>query len=178
MIKLKSVSLGKELITTNDGHTGEEIHEVLMLEQYGFASVPPIGSEGIAFMPDGYSENAVSAFLDSPEYKPALNSGEASLYDKFGNSVTLKDGLLTINAVNNLNIIVNGNCNLNASSVAVTATTTTINGNLSVNGSINASGGCDFGGTGGSAIARVGDSVRIGTQTGTIISGSSNSRSN
>jgi phage gp45-like len=178
MIKLKSFKLGQELITTSDGHTGEEIHEVLMLEQFGFASVPPKGSEGIALMPDGYTENAVTAFFDAPQYKPTLAEGESALYDKFGNSVTLKDGLITITAVNNLNIVVNGNCNLNADSVAVTAPTTTINGDLVINGSVNASGDCDFGGSSGQAIARVGDTVLVNGYTGVITSGSSNSRSN
>jgi phage gp45-like len=178
MIKLKSFALGKELITTSDGHTGEEIHEVSMLEQFGFASVPPKGSQGIAFMPNGYSENSVTAFFDAPQYKPTLAEGESTLYDKFGNSVTLKSGLMVITAVNNLNIVVTGSCNLNANSVAITAPTTTVNGNLMVNGSINASGGCDFGGTGGQAIARVGDTVVISGISGVITSGSSNSRSN
>lgn len=178
MIKLKSFTLGKELITTSDGHTGEEIHEVLMLEQFGIASVPPKGSQGIAFMPDGYSENSVTAFFDAPQYKPTLAEGESTLYDKFGNSVTLKSGLMVITAVNNLNIVVNGNCNLNASSVAITAPTTTVNGNLVVNGSVNASGACDFGGSSGQGIARVGDTVLVNGYTGVITSGSSNSRTN
>lgn len=178
MIKLKSFTIGKELVTTSDGHTGEEIHEVLMLEQFGFASVPPKGSEGIAFMPDGYSENAVTAFFDSPQHKPTLAEGETALYDKFGNSVTLKDGLMVITAVNNLNIMVNGNCNLNADSVAITAPTTTINGNLSINGSVNASGNCDFGGNSGQPVARVGDTVLVNGYAGVITSGSLNSRSN
>jgi phage gp45-like len=129
MIKLKSFTLGKELSTTSDGHTGEEIHDVLMLEQFGFASVPPKGSEGIALMPDGYAENAVTAFLDSPQYKPNLTEGESALYDKFGNSVTLKNGVIAINAVGNLNIVVSGN-------VTITAPNTTINGNLTVTGTI------------------------------------------
>lgn len=178
MIKLKSFTIGKELVTTSDGHTGEEIHEVLMLEQFGFASVPPKGSDGIAFMPDGYSENAVTAFFDSPQHKPTLAEGESTLYDKFGNSVTLKDGLITITAVNNLNIVVNGNCNLNADSVAITAPVTTVNGNLSINGSVNATGNCDLGGGSGQPIARVGDTVLVNGYTGVITSGSSKSRSN
>lgn len=178
MIKLKSFTLGKELITTSDGHTGEEIHEVLMLEQFGIASVPPKGSQGIAFMPDGYSENSVTAFFDSPDYKPHLIEGESTLYDMFGNSVILKNGLMVITAVNNLNIIVNGSCNLNANSVAITSPVTTINGNLAINGNITATGVCNLGGTGGQGVARVGDTVRVGNVTGVITSGSSNSRSN
>lgn len=178
MIKLKSFILGKELVTTSNGHTGEEIHEVLMLEQFGFASVPPKGADGIAFMPDGYSENAVTAFFDAPQYKPTLAEGESTLYDKFGNSVTLKDGLMVITAMNNLNIVVNGDCNLNADSVAITAPITTVNGDLVINGSVNASGDCDFGGSSGQPIARVGDNVLVNGYTGVIISGSSNSRSN
>lgn len=178
MIKLKSVILGKELITTSDGYVGEEIHEVSMLEQYGFASVPPVGSKGIAFMPDGYSENSVTAFFDSPDNKPTLADGESAMYDKFGNSIILKDGELAINVVGNLNITISGNCNLTANSVAITAPTTTINGNLSINGSIGASGSCDFGGASGQPIARVGDSVIVNGEIGVITSGSSNSRSN
>ena len=177
-VKLKSSTAGKELMTTSDGHIGEEIHEVRMLEQFGIASVPPVGSDGIAFMPNGYSENSVTAFFDSPQYKPDLSEGESAVYDKFGNSITLKDGLLTINAVGNLTIVVNGACNLTAETIAITADTTTINGNLSVNGNIEASGDCDFGGGGGQPIARVGDTVVVGIATGVIASGSSNSRSN
>lgn len=178
MVKLKSFKLGNELLTTSDGHTGEEIHDVLMLEQFGFASVPPKGADGIAFMPDGYSENAVTGFFDSPQHKPIIAEGESTLYDKFGNSVILKDGLITITAVNNLNIVVNGNCNLNADSVAITAPVTTVNGNLMINGSVNASGDCDFGGSSGQPIARVGDTVLVNGYTGVITSGSSSSRSN
>lgn len=129
MVKLKSLILGKELITTSDGHTGEELHEIPMLEQFGFASVPPKGSDGIAFMPDGYSENGVTAFFDSPQHKPTLTEGESCIYDKFGNKVTLKNGSIVINAVGNLNIVVTGN-------VSITAPMTTINGNLTVTGTI------------------------------------------
>jgi phage gp45-like len=178
MITLKSFALGKTLQTTSDGHSGEEIHEVPMMEQFGFTSVPPKGSNGIAFMPDGYSENAVTAFLDSPQYKPSLIEGEASLYDKFGNSVTLKNNMITVTAVNNLTLIVNGACNLTANSVSITAPTTAINGNLTITGSVTANGSCNFGGTGGQQIARVGDSVLVGSSVGVITSGSSNSRTN
>lgn len=177
-VKLKSFIVGKELKVTCDGHDNEEIHERVMLEQYGFASVPPTDSEGIALFPNGYTENAVVAFLDSPQDKPNLATGESCIYDKFGNSVILKDGLLTINAMQNLTITVIGNCNLQANTVNITAPTTTINGNLSVNGSIGASGSCDFGGTGGGGIARVGDTVLVNGQIGVITSGSSNSRTN
>lgn len=129
MVKLKSKILGKELITTSDGHAGEEVHEAPMLEQYGFASVPPNGADGIALMPDGYSENAVTVFFDSPQHKPTIAEGEVCVYDKFGNKIVLKNGQITINCAGSINITSSGN-------LSITAPMTTINGNLTVNGTI------------------------------------------
>jgi phage baseplate assembly protein V len=182
--KSSKITKGKNKVTV-DGRSDEELSERLFIEQFGFTSNPPVGSQGLAIMPNCVTENAVIIGLDAPQYKPNLEVGESALYDKNGNKFHLKNGIVEITVKGVLNLNVTGNVNLSSSNLNIDANNVTIDGNLNVNGNSSfngnvgsSNGAFDIGGSGGQPIARIGDNVQVGDTIGVIISGSNISRSN
>lgn len=137
----------------------EELHdEAEHFQHYGFTSVALPGAEGIVLFVGGVHSHAAVIGVDDRRYrKKDLQPGEVAIYDDQGQFIHIKrDGIyietdkkVTVNA---------DSVEVTAESVDVTAESVTIT-----------SDDINLGGTGGPAVARVGDTVAGGV----ITSGSS-----
>jgi phage baseplate assembly protein V len=109
------------------------------LAEFGFASMPPDGSDGIAIFPAGdRSAGVIIATGHQASRLTGLQPGESALYDAFGKYIKLTSAGIVVEA-NGQSVTVN-----NASTVDVTATTsvtitspsTKITGTLEVDGAV------------------------------------------
>ena len=125
---------------------GEEPFDIEYQQAYGFAGVPLPGASGVYLAVGGVRGHGLALALDMKGKHPPLQAGEVAVYDDLGKTIVLKrDGTITIDALK----------------VEVTAGSVVVN-----------SGDVSLGGTGGPAVARLGDQVQVGPSIGTIIEGS------
>lgn len=123
----------------------------------GFAHNPDVGKLVVLLNIQGVEDNMAAIVTDQLNRTQKLQVGETYIYNTTTQSfIYLKN---------------DGSIEISASIVNITAGTTNISGDLNVNGKTNL-------GVGGPAIARVGDTVMVGPDTGTITSGSSNNTAN
>jgi phage baseplate assembly protein V len=122
---------------------------------FGHASVPPVGADVLVAHLSGDGQRcAVLGHNHQPSRLRGLGAGDAALYDARGAYVWLKPAGLVIDAAE-LNVTIQNAANVTVNaSTAVTVNAPTVN----------------LGGTGGLAVARVGDTVDLGT--GKILTGS------
>jgi len=122
---------------------------------FGHASVPPAGADcALIFLGGDRNRAAIIGHNHQASRLRGLGPGDSALYDVRGAYVKLTAGGLVTDAAG-LRVAIQ-----NASSVTITST-----GPVTVNAPT-----VNLGGTGGAAVARVGDTVN--TSTGKIISGS------
>jgi len=131
-VRLKEINTdGDQQTTILDGVAGEVIggnHKVAHLQQFGFTSTPPAGSEGLMLCLGGNRDQSIVIGLESPGDKPTgVPGGGTKMYDNGGQYFEMHGGESTIK-VGKLTII--------ADSVVVE------------------SGSIDLGGEGGHAVAR------------------------
>ncbi len=146
------------------GKTG--ISEIV--SPYGLSSRLPVGTQTLTFSVQGQENNRASIGYSQEDRFKNLLEGEVVVGNpKTGASVKFSiDGSIIINPSPTGSLIINSNGDLSISA----------NGDIK----LKATGEVDVDatrvnlGTGGPAIARVGDSVLVGTSTGTITSGGSN----
>lgn len=75
------------------GLRGEELDGVLAVQQHGFASSPPSGSEGLVVALGGRSDRPVLLGLEHREHRPrGLGAGGAALYDAHGKLLKFVEG--------------------------------------------------------------------------------------
>jgi len=157
------------------GKTGR----VVAIFPYGTRSQAPVQSQMLKMNIGADESNRVGIeFNTSNLPNDEMPEGEYEC----GNFVTgssirfYEDGSIKITSVDALNVAVEGNINItcggnlsvNATGAAdITASDVTVNAD---NATLNAT--CAIGGSGGAAIARVGDAVLVGGVTGAITSGS------
>ena len=71
---------------------GGKITGVEYIQEYGFASLPPVGSRVIlALVLDG-EDNPTILKVEHPDFRPLLAAGEVAIYDKDGKLIKLKSG--------------------------------------------------------------------------------------
>lgn len=111
-VLLKAVRAGKIQLVDANG-LGMEFTKKELFQQYGFASRPLPGAEGILLFIGG-SDNAVVIATEDRRYRLALEDGEAALYSDEGDKVHLKrgreihilsGGKVTVEAANEVNVI-------------------------------------------------------------------------
>lgn len=123
----------------------EQQDAVERLQNYGMTAVPHAGAEALVACVGGLRSHAVVIAVEDRRYRlTGLQTGEVALYDDLGNVVKLGRDELAITAV---------------SQITVTAPIALIDADE-----------VKLGGTGGAAVARVGDDVDLGT--GKILTGS------
>jgi phage baseplate assembly protein V len=86
-----------------------ETHTLPALQQFGLASVPPVGSDVLAHYVGGDRSNGVISSTNHQPSRPTRKkSGETVLYDAFGKSIYLTEsGGIVINASSS-DVTVNG----------------------------------------------------------------------
>ena len=86
-----------------------ETHTLPVVQQFGFSSVPPIGSDAVAHYVAGDRSNGVITGTNHQPSRPTgKQPGETKIYDNFGKSIYLTEsGGIIVNA-NNTPVTVNG----------------------------------------------------------------------
>lgn len=110
-----------------DGMNGEQVLDAELFQHFGFTSVPPAGAMAIVLPIGGKTAHSIVIATEHGSYRlQGLASGEAALYNQWGDRVVLK-------ANRRMQIV---------SSVAVdiTAPNVTMSGNLSVAGDVSVDG--------------------------------------
>lgn len=78
------------------GNTGE-LHEVNVIGQYGFASVPLSGALGHTLSSTGRNDNKIVIATHDPRYHPqGMKAGETQIYDNQGQSIYLSQDAIQI----------------------------------------------------------------------------------
>lgn len=149
----KAQSLQVELLA-DEAQDGVE-----RFQDYGFTAHPHPGAEAIIACPAGLRSHAVAIVVEDRRYRlTGLQQGEVAIFDDLGNVVKLGRDALSIVAATK--VTVNApQVEVTADSVEVTADQVTVTSDA-----------VDLGAAGGAKVARVGDSVDLGT--GLIVSGS------
>lgn len=83
------------------------------VQQFGFSSVPPKGSEAVAVFHGGTRDHGIIVATGHRDSRPrGLKEGEAILYNSLGDSIKMRlDGVVEINCRSQ--IILNGNMRVN-----------------------------------------------------------------
>lgn len=144
--------IGRAVIAVVDDSTKAQSLQITMLadevhdgaerfQEYGFTSVPHAGAEGIVAFVGGLRSHGIIIAVEDRRYRlTGLQSGEVALYDDQSQAITLKrDGIRVVSPFK---------IECEAPHVLVT------------------SDNVELGGTGGKAVARVGDAVSGGIITG------------
>lgn len=126
-------SKGRQFVT-GQGHYGDGFSEILRIQNFGLASVPPPGARGIILPLGGNEDQAVFIGGDHGEFYPAgLPAGASALYDSTGNIVkVIGGGGLVVDVASRTITITAGQWTLNGNA--------TIDGDLHVTGNITADG--------------------------------------
>ena len=148
----------------------------VLLMPYGINSSPPLNSFGVTFAVGGDEGNSVTIPHAPHLREKGLIAGEVVVSNLLtGSKVKFKqDGTIEIDSKNKITISAMGEVTIDAPSVTVTAPVIKFAGNVEVTGSLLAQGGVNLGGTGGKALAGIGDLVVAGV----ITTGSANSFTN
>lgn len=106
---------------------GEIRSGVERFQDYGFTAVPLAGAEAICVFVGGSRDHGVVVRADDRRYRPKdLQAGEVMVYDQLGQQVHLRsDGTIRVVSTNE---------------VVIDAPLVTLNGDLQVNGDIDATG--------------------------------------
>lgn len=140
---------------------GESQDAVERFQNYGLTSVPHPGAEALVVFAGGLRSHGVVLAVEDRRYRlRGLEAGEVALYDDLGNVVKLGRDAIVVTAVSKLTVDAPA-IEVTCQTAEVTADSVTITANT-----------VDLGGSGGAAVARIGDDV-VG---GKIISGSSKVR--
>ena len=155
-----------------------QVRDTMVVWPYGMGGNAPIDSYCLVFSV-GANEGSRACIAMAPQLR-RREFKEGEVY--FGNLVTgtvlefLEDGQLFGNVEGDVNLTVKGNVNIVATGdVTITAPKITLDGDVTITGSLLAESAVDLGGSGGQAIARVGDTTSDGA---TIVSGSGVANSN
>jgi phage baseplate assembly protein V len=117
------------------GLADETLQDVEHIQQFGFTSNPPPGTEAIIIPLGGTTTHGIVIATENGDYRiKSLASGEVAIYNQSGASITLKNGKVINIDCNELNI--------NASAgVNITAPDVNCSQQLTANGQINGNGG-------------------------------------
>jgi phage baseplate assembly protein V len=138
---LSSMQLDKRVqLVTLDGLAGEKQPDVELMQQFGFTSAPPVGSQVIVLPLGGRSSASVIVATENGNYRfKVTTQGEVALYNQWGDRVYL-NAARQIEITSQSKVTVNTQtCEVNASA-AMTITTPQLNvsNNVSVGGTLTA----------------------------------------
>ena len=81
---------GSQHLARVTGLRGEELAGVPRFKEFGFSSHPPIGSTATIMALGGRSDRAMVVGIDHADHGPRdLETGHTSIYDAYGNTVSL-----------------------------------------------------------------------------------------
>ena len=115
-----------QLLISGKGLAGEEFKDQLFIQPHGAASRPPKGAIGVALVMPGRRTQALLMGIEHASKRPDLPEGAAALYDAEG-------GILKIFAGGAI-------LDVGARSVTFTAGGWTINGPVTINGTLHVTG--------------------------------------
>ena len=71
----------------------ETLQDVEFMQQFGFTSVPPAGTQAVIIPVGGRTTHGIVIATENGAYRiKALKDGEVAIYDQSGSSITLKQG--------------------------------------------------------------------------------------
>lgn len=74
-----------------------EIKELERVQEFGFTSSPPVGSEGVCVFVGGTRSNGICIATDDRRYRVKTEEGQTAIYDQSGAMVFLKnDGTIEL----------------------------------------------------------------------------------
>lgn len=119
------------------GLNGQRFDETVRSQPFGFTSVPPAGSEGVAIHMGGGADRVHALNPEHPDLRPRnLKGGATRIYDKDGNHVHI-DGD-TIRAFHKTRILLkvgdNVTVTMNGDTVTISAPNIKLNGLVDING--------------------------------------------
>ena len=118
---------GSQQLLNVSGFASDLPNNLVRIAEFGFASNPPAGGEGLIICPGGRSDRAMFLGGEHPQYRPKNQPvGGVTIYDAFGQAISFVQSNIRI---------------VGAGAVTITAPSgCTINGNVTVEGDITASG--------------------------------------
>ncbi|MTK12711.1 MAG: phage baseplate assembly protein V [Clostridiaceae bacterium] len=137
--------------------------------EFGFSSLPPVGSDAVIIFVGGDRSNGVVVATGNQTLRmKAMSPGETAIYDASGKHVYLsKDGIVIEAKGQPVTVNNASQVTINATAVTINASTT-LNGDVTVNGAIKATG--DIIGSGHSLTGHKHGNVKNGNdQTGAAI---------
>lgn len=128
-----------------DGLAGETLQSLEQMQQFGFTSHPPPGTDALIVPLGGVSSHGIIVATENGAYRiKGLAAGEVAVYDQSGSSIVLKQGRLIEIDCDRLSI--------NApSGVEITAPNVQCSAQLTAMGQINGNGGMAVQGGGGAS---------------------------
>jgi len=113
----RAYEVGGLLYVDGKGMAGQRFKKVLVNEQHGMASTPPLGSIGYVVMPAGRPDLAYLGHIQHDGFRPGVPAGAAVLYNQFGQLIKMYSNEITVEAgakfqVNAAEIVLNGVCRL------------------------------------------------------------------
>lgn len=149
------------------GLADEVIQDVEHIQQFGFTSHPPAGTEAIILPLGGASSHAIVIGTEHSSYRiQALDSGEVAIYNQSGASITLKNGKIIEIDCEQLNIQA-------AAGVRIDTPNVQCSQQLTAAGQINGNGGMAIqGGTGARFCGNIRQNDGSYTTTGDVTAGS------
>jgi phage baseplate assembly protein V len=125
---------GGQQFLSGRGLFGDGSTNIRRIQQHGFYSSPPAGSQGLRISPNGNPDEAYLFGIEHHDHQPTgIPIGGTAIYDANGNIIKMVGDGLTVDMQSNEIIITSGNW-------TVTAPTLTINANMQLNGNLVCSG--------------------------------------
>lgn len=165
--KLTAIKSGEAIQKAQiSGLSGEVLQEVEVIQQFGFTSVLPTGSQVVILPVGGRTTHSLVIASECENYRiQALKSGEVAVYNQSGASIILKEGKLI--EVNCNEFILNASQKISLNTPLVEASKV-----LTAQGQINGNGGMAVqGGNGASFSGNVKQSSGSFTTTGDVQAG-------
>lgn len=88
----KLIINGSKIIAEVSGLAGQKTTQIEYIQEYGFASLPPIGSSVLVGFVEDDPNNATILKVEHPGFRPELAAGEVAIYDNQGKLIKLKSG--------------------------------------------------------------------------------------
>ncbi|ARU65490.1 phage baseplate assembly protein V [Histophilus somni] len=75
------------------GLSGEVLHDVELMQHFGFTSVPPVGTQAVVIPLGGKTTHGIVVATENGAFRVVgLESGEVAVYDESGSTIILKKG--------------------------------------------------------------------------------------
>jgi phage baseplate assembly protein V len=145
---------GAQQLVDVTGLAAEKLKAIVRIQDFGFASNPPAGGNGLIVCPGGRSDKAMFFGGEHPNYRPKnLPVGAVEVYDALGQYLGFLPSGVTLKCAKPLTIVAPQGA--------------TIQGNAQIDGNLNVTGIISWShGTLGNTAAITGDLTATGTVTG------------